>query len=85
MRLAEAGPWWDEPVTATAISDTELAEVAAMEAELAETGGLRVVLQRQARDELAAEGIPATRATVTRRAQALLSTRRDDETGAAAC
>ena len=61
------------------------AEVAAMEADLAEAGGLRVVLQRQARTELAAEGTPVTRATVTRRAHALLLAYPVDETAAAAC
>lgn len=82
MRLAEAGPWWDEPATQY-IAD-EVDELAAMEADLADVGGLRVVLQRQARDELAAEGLLATRATVTRRAYELLQARLDDA-GATAC
>ena len=85
MRLAEAGPWWDEPAAATVVSDVEVTELAAMEAHLADTGGLRVTLQRQARDELAAEGIPLTRATVTRRAHALSRARHLDEAGATAC
>lgn len=72
MRLAEAGPWWDEPVATSAVSDTDVAELAAMEADLADTGGLRVLLQRQAREQLAAEGQPVTRTTVTRRAHELL-------------
>jgi hypothetical protein len=85
MRLAEAGPWWDEPVAAAAVSDVANADLAAMEADLADAGGVRPLLQRQAREELAAEGIPTTRATVTRRAHALLNSRLDNETGAAAC
>jgi hypothetical protein len=85
MRVAEAGPWWDEPAATTAVSHTEMAELAAMEADLADAGGLRVVLQRQAREQLATEGIPVTRATVTRRAHALLCARLDGETGVAAC
>ena len=85
MRLAEAGPWWDEPVATTAVPDVDLAELAAMEADLAEAACLRPLLQRQARDELAAQGSPVTRATVTNRAHALLLARRDEATGATAC
>jgi hypothetical protein len=84
MRLAEAGPWWDEPTTNARLSDDVVVELAAMEAELADSGGLRILLQRQARDQLAAEGVPATRTTVTRRAFELLQGRRDSA-GAAAC
>jgi hypothetical protein len=65
VRLAEAGPWWDRPVTDASSATSELAE---LEARLAELDGQRLLLQRQARDELAAEGLPVTRATVTRRA-----------------
>jgi hypothetical protein len=85
MRLAEAGPWWDEPTVATTASEVTVADLAAMEADLADAGGLRPLLQRQARDELAAEGIPTTRATVTPRAHTLLTSRLDNEAGAAAC
>jgi hypothetical protein len=85
MRLAEAGPWWDEPVAATAVSNVAAADLAAMEADLADAGGLRPLLQRQAREELAAERVPATRATVARRAHALLNSRLDNEAGAAVC
>jgi len=83
MRLAEAGPWWDEPTTSTAAPDGA-GELAAMEAELADTDGLRIVLQRQASAELAAEGSPVTRATVTRRAHRLL-VERQGSGGAVAC
>jgi hypothetical protein len=83
MRLAEAGPWWDEPTTNSARS-ADSAELAAMESELADTDGLRIVLQRQASAELAAEGSPVTRATVTRRAYELLRRRRGSN-GAVAC
>jgi len=84
MRLAEAGPWWDEPVVRDAAAG-DAAELAAMEADLCDAGGLRVVLQRQAREQLAAEGTPLTRATVTRRAHTLLGHQTIDTTGAAAC
>jgi hypothetical protein len=85
MRLAEAGPWWDEPTTRTTAGDAEVGELAAMEADLADTGGLRVVLQREARDQLAAESAPVTRATVTRRAHALLRARQVQDAEASAC
>jgi hypothetical protein len=85
MRVAEAGPWWDEPGTATAVSDVAAAELAAMETDLCNAGGLRVVLQRQAREQLGAEGAPTTRATVTRRAHALLAARGIDTVGETAC
>ena len=83
MRLAEAGPWWDLTATAgganprssenvgrEAGGDRVPLEVA--EAELAEADGLRVLLQREAREQLAAEGAPITRITVLRRAHDLL-------------
>jgi hypothetical protein len=84
MRLAEAGPWWDEPVVRDQPAG-DAGELAATEADLCDAGGLRVVLQRQAREELAAEGAALTRATVTRRAQALLSARGIDRVGETAC
>lgn len=84
MRLAEAGPWWDEPVPRDAPAG-DTAELATMEVDLCDAGGLRVVLQREAREQLAAEGAPTTRATVTRRAHALLCARGIDTTGATAC
>ena len=46
-----------------------------MEVDLCDAGGLRVMLQRQAREQLSAEGAPIARATVTRRAHALLAAR----------
>ncbi len=65
-RVAEAGPWWD-----TLLPDAEpgmdAQELAASEARLAETDGLRPALQAQARAELAAEGMPVIRRTVARR------------------
>lgn len=63
MRLATAGPWWDEPVAAAPVSGPDAAELAAMEADLADAGGLRVTLHRQAREQLTADGQPLTRAT----------------------
>ena len=65
VRLAEAGPWWDRPNTDPSSDTSQLAE---LEARLAELDGQRLTLQRQARQELTAEGLPVTRATVTRRA-----------------
>jgi hypothetical protein len=82
MRLAEAGPWWD--LTAAPTASEQLPETLDVgpdgvrvpleiaEAELAETDGLRVVLQRTAREQLAAERAPVTRVTVLRRAHDLL-------------
>ncbi len=65
-RLAEAGPWWEEPV------GSPDAELEAMVAELDACDGRRVLLQRRARAQLEAEGRPVTRAGVVRRAHALL-------------
>lgn len=70
MRVAEAGPWWDEPIPA--VTATESDELAAMEAQLADADGLRPALQRRAREQLTAERLPVTRATVVRRAHGLL-------------
>lgn len=64
VRVAEAGPWWDRPIT-DAPDDNDLAD---LEDRLAELDGQRLALQRQARNELTTEGLPVTRATVTRRA-----------------
>jgi hypothetical protein len=85
MRLAEGGPWWDEPTTRATVAHAEVGEVAVMEADLADTGGLRVVLQREAREQLTADGQPVTRTTVTRLAHALLRARQADIAKASAC
>jgi hypothetical protein len=66
-RLAEAGPWWDEPPTRGSTEDLD-----GMTAELDEADGRRVALQREARAQLAAEGMPLNRVSVLRRAHALL-------------
>ena len=68
MRLAEAGPWWDEAPTAE--PDENLRE---MEGALVEAGGERIRLQTLARDQLRAAGLPITRAAVTRAAFDLLT------------
>jgi hypothetical protein len=83
MRVAEAGPWWDETPPETAPGDLE--ELRTMEAALLESGGARVELQHQARRALETAGLPVTREAVTRRAYQLLVERRetDDTTGAA--
>ena len=75
-RLAEAGPWWDEPERPDVLTGSA-DELAGMEADLEAADGLRVWLQRQARDELSREGVPLTRATVVRRAHQLWRERRD--------
>jgi hypothetical protein len=74
MRLAEAGPWWDTPDPAAhAAGGVPAAEqVAAWERRLDDTDGHRPALQAAARRELAAEGLPLTRATVARRAVEVL-------------
>ena len=70
-RVAEAGPLWDA-TTKGADQTLDAHELAAMEARLAETGGLRPVIQARARAELSAEGMPVIRSTVARRACAIL-------------
>jgi hypothetical protein len=83
MRVAEAGPWWDETPPEASLGDLE--ELQAMEAALLESGGIRIELQHQARRALEAEGLPITRDAVTRGAYQLLleRSRTDDTTGAA--
>lgn len=73
-RVAEAGPWWDD-ATLGSVHDMDADELTALEARLAETGGLRPALQAQARAELSAEGMPVIRSTVARRACAILDLR----------
>ena len=70
-RLPCAGPWWEvaEPSTVSTSDDVELA---ALEARLAEADGARVVVQRNARQHLVAEGLTVTRLAVARKACELL-------------
>jgi hypothetical protein len=75
MRLRCPGPWWEAAEHAGHAEDSHAdsaAEVAEFEARLDEVGGLRVSLQQQARTELAAEGAPVNRWSVSRRACELL-------------
>ena len=72
MRIAEAGPWWDEPVPAPAVAEPSPNDLAALEARLDSVDGERVRLQRRARAALQAEGTPLTRTSVLIRAVALL-------------
>jgi hypothetical protein len=69
MRLAEAGPWWDQADEPDPADGQELAE---WNAQLDELDGRRPTLQAQARAELEAEHLPLTRSSVTRRAIEIL-------------
>lgn len=70
MRVAEAGPWWDETPAADDAGDGE--ELRAMELALLECDGVRVELQLQARRALVEAGLPITRDAVTRGAYELM-------------
>lgn len=78
MRVAEAGPWWDEQPDPTTSHD----DLRAMETALLEAGGVRIELQTHARRELETAGLPVTREAVVRRAYRLL-TEPGDSPGAA--
>jgi hypothetical protein len=72
-RLTCPGPWWDAAELAAAPDGEDPdAELAELEARLAEADGERVRVQRLAREQLAAEGLPVSRLNVARRAVALL-------------
>jgi hypothetical protein len=71
MRLAEAGPWWDQPPP-TPPGELDGVDLAALEAELDDVAEHRPALQAKARAELAAAHLPVTRATVTARAVQIL-------------
>jgi hypothetical protein len=73
-RVAEAGPWWDT-LTLAVDQPMDARDLAAREARLAESDGLRPAIQAQARAELTAEGMPVIRRTVARRACAILDGR----------
>jgi hypothetical protein len=82
MRVAEAGPWWDETPPETSLGDLE--ELRTMEAALLESGGVRIEFQHEARRALETAGLPITREAVTRGAYQLLVERGGrDATGAA--
>jgi hypothetical protein len=72
MRLAEAGPWWDQADEPNGADDRELAE---WSAQLDELDGRRRALQAQARAELESEHMPLTRSSMTRRAVEILGRR----------
>jgi hypothetical protein len=76
MRLAEAGPWWDQPPP---VGDSPAVDVAELEAELDDVAHLRPALQAQARAELTAEHQPVTRTTVVMRAVQILHRANGDE------
>jgi hypothetical protein len=71
VRVAEAGPWWDTPAPART-DDVPDDDLTPLEDRLAELDGHRPALQARARAELADEGLPLTRDTVTRRAVQIL-------------
>lgn len=65
MRVAEAGPWWDEPPRN--VVDDEGAngiDLRDMERALLEAGGVRIELQMQVRRALEEAGVRVTRAAV---------------------
>ncbi len=72
MRLAEAGPWWDHAAKQVLQrTPQEQAELDGLECLLADCDD-RALLQREARTQLSAEGVPLNRLTVARRAARLL-------------
>ncbi len=73
-RLAEAGPWWDQPDRdATGCTAVEhAADVAAWDRELDGVDGLRTHLQQRARHDLTTHRQPITRPAVLARAVELL-------------
>jgi hypothetical protein len=75
MRVAEAGPWWDQPPPVPKLDGVDLA---VLEAELDDVAERRPALQAKARQELAAEHLPVTRATVTARAVQILHRSRQE-------
>ena len=76
MRVAEAGPWWDQPPPPP--PELDGVDLAALEAELDDIAEHRPALQAKARAELAAEHLPVTRATVTARAVQILHRSRQE-------
>ena len=76
MRVAEAGPWWDQPPPPP--PELDGVDLAALEAELDDVAEHRPALQAKARAELAAEHLPVTRATVTARAVQILHRSRQE-------
>ncbi len=79
MRLAEAGPWWDQPPPPPPELDgVDGVDLAALEAELDDIPEQRPALQAKARAELADEHLPVTRATVTARAVQILHRSRQE-------
>jgi hypothetical protein len=76
MRVAEAGPWWDEPPTTDEATDNATepggVDLRTMELALLEAGGVRIEMQTRARRTLEDAGIPVTRSAVIRGAYRLL-------------
>jgi hypothetical protein len=78
-RVAEAGPWWDAVVVGADLR-VDASELADLEWRLAESGGVRPLVQAQARRELVEEGLPVTRHTVAQRACSILDRRTGNHT-----
>jgi hypothetical protein len=76
MRVAEAGPWWDQPPPPP--PELDGVDLAVLEAELDDVAGQRPALQAKARAELGAEHLPVTRATVIARAVQILHRSRQE-------
>lgn len=72
MRVAEAGPWWDEAAADVSSSQLTEVDVEALEERLQALGGGRVAVQMQARAELQRADLPLTRTTVFQRACEIL-------------
>lgn len=72
LRVAEAGPWWDQANPPPGPIAGGVPDLAELEARLDALDGERLVLQQRARAALTAEGVPLTRTTVLRKAVALM-------------
>ena len=71
-RLAEAGPWWDQPQDVHPATPVYAVGTEALERELDAVDGMRTRLQAQARADLIGRGHTLTRAAVLARAVELL-------------
>lgn len=87
MRVAEAGPWWDEPPTTQQSRNAYGVDLLGRDQAFLEAGGVRIELQMQARRALEETGVQAPRDAVIRGAYRSLLNRdtvADGGTGGAA-